>query len=94
MAGIEPEAVLADKVCDADALLLCIAEKQVKAMIPSKTNRKAKHPFDWHHYRDWNVIERFFARVEQFRCVATRYDKLASRFVSFVLLAASMLWLK
>ncbi|MBC7513620.1 MAG: transposase, partial [Herminiimonas sp.] len=35
-----------------------------------------------------------FARIKQFRRVATRYDKLASRFMSFVLLAASMLWLK
>ena len=94
LADIEPEAVLADKAYDADVLLLCIAEKQAKAVIPSKSNRKMKHAFDRHHYRNRNVIERFFARIKQFRRVATRYDKLASRFMSFVLLAASMLWLK
>ena len=94
LAGIEPKAVLADKAYDSAALLLCIAEKQAKAVIPSKSNRKVRHAFDRHHYRNRNVIERFFARLKQFRRVATRYDKLASRFMSFVLLAASMLWLK
>ena len=94
LADIAPDTVLADKAYDAGALLLCIAEKQAKAVIPSKTNRKVKRPFDWHHYRNRNVIERFFAGIKQFRRVATRYDKLASRFMSFVLLAASMLWLK
>ena len=94
LADIEPDAVLADKAYDAGTLLLCIAEKQAKAVIPSRTNRQVKRPFDWHHYRNRNVIERFFARIKQFRRVATRYDKLASRFMSFVLLAASMLWLK
>ena len=68
--------------------------KRLKAVIPSKSNRKVKHAFNRHHYRNRNVIERFFARIKQFRRVATRYDKLASRFMSFVLLAASMLWLK
>ena len=62
--------------------------------MPSKSKRRVKHAFGRHHYRNRNVIERFFARIKQFRRVATRYDKLASRFMSFVLLAASMLWLK
>ena len=94
LADIEPEAVLADKAYDADSLLLCIAQKQAKAVIPPKANRKVMRTFDKYHYRNRNVIERFFARIKQFRRVATRYDKLASRFMSFVLLAASMLWLK
>jgi len=41
-----------------------------------------------------NVIERFFAGLKQFRRVATRYDKLASRFSSFVAVIASFLWLR
>ena len=94
LADIGPRAVLADKAYDADALLMCIAPKQAKAVVPSKRNRKMLRAFDWHQYRDRNVIERFFAHLKQFRRVATCYDKLASRFMSFVLLAASTLWLK
>jgi transposase len=91
---MQPEAVLADKAYDADALLVCIESKNAKAVIPSKANRKEQREFDRHQYRNRNVIERFFARLKQFRRVATRYDKLASRFGSFVALAASVLWLR
>lgn len=91
---IQPGAVLADKAYDADALLAYIDSKDAKAVIPPKTNRKNQRTFDKHQYRNRNVIERFFAKLKQFRRVATRYDKLASRFASFVALAAFVIWLK
>jgi transposase len=91
---MQPEVVLADKAYDADALLACIESKNAKAVIPPKANRKEQREFDRHQYRNRHVIERFFARRKQFRRVATRYDKLASRFGSFVALVASVLWLK
>jgi transposase len=34
-------------------------------------------------------LKRLFARIKQFRRIATRYDKLASRFKSFFALVAS-----
>ena len=91
---IQPGAVLADKAYDADVLLAYIDSKDAKAVIPPKTNRKNQRTFDKHQYRNRNVIERFFAKLKQFRRVATRYDKLASRFASFVTLAAFVIWLK
>jgi transposase len=39
------------------------------------------------------LVERFFCRIKQFRRIATRYDKLAARFASFVALVASVIWL-
>ena len=91
---IQPEAVVADKAFDADALLDYIKRKHARAVIPPKANRQSQRPFDRDHYRNRNVVERFFARLKQFRRIATRYDKLASRFASFVALAAAILWLK
>jgi transposase len=67
-----PAAVLADKAYDANALLACIANKQAKAVIPPRATRKVQRPFDRHQYRNRNVIEQFFARIKQFRRVATR----------------------
>jgi transposase len=90
---IEPAAVLADKAYDADPLLGYITGKNAKAVIPPRSNRTTQRDFDRHQYRNRNVIERFFARLKQFRRIATRYDKLASRFSAFVALAASVLWL-
>ena len=88
---IQPAAVLADKAYDPDALLANIDSKDAKAvMIPPKTNRKNQRTFDKHQYRNRDVIESFFAKVKQFRRVATRYDKL----VLFVALAAFVIWLK
>ncbi len=91
---IYPAAVLADKAYDADRLIFNIAEKNAKAVIPPKANRKAQRHYDNQQYRNRNVIERFFARVKQFRRIATRYDKLASRFKSFFSVVASIEWLK
>lgn len=91
---IYPDAVLADKAYDADALIFNIADKNAKVVIPPKSNRKEQRKFDKQQYRNRNVIERFFARIKQFRRIATRYDKLASRFKSFFALVASIEWLK
>ena len=35
-----------------------------------------------------------FAKLKQWRRIATRYDKLAANFLGFVKLASIMLWLK
>lgn len=94
IATVDPTAVLADKAYDVNALLECINEKKAKAVIPPKSTRSEQRQFDRKQYRNRNVIERFFARLKQFRRVATRYDKLASRFSSFVAVIASLLWLR
>ena len=39
-------------------------------------------------------IEGFFAKLKQWRRIATRYDKLARNFLGFVKLASIMLWIK
>ena len=45
-------------------------------------------------HKERNIIERFFSKLKQFRCVATRYDKLLVNFMGFVKLAAIAIWLK
>ncbi len=91
---IYPGAVLADKAYDADGLIFNIADKNAMVDIPLKANRKAQREFDKQQYRNRNVIERFFARIKRFLRIATRYDKLASRFKSFFALVASIEWSK
>lgn len=91
---IQPAAVLADRAYDADELVAYIDSKDAKAVISPKTNRKNQRACDEHQYRNHDPIERLFAKLKQFRRVATRYDKLAPRFVSFVALATSVIWLK
>ena len=46
-------------------------------MIPPKGNRKEPRPYDNDLYKARHLIENFFAKLKQFRAIATRYDKRA-----------------
>lgn len=87
------QTVAADKAYDTDAILKAIEDMGATPVIPSKANRREPRQLDTHRYKSRNLIERFFCRIKQFRRIATRYDKLASRFSSFVALAAGFVWL-
>ena len=93
LSGLSPQAVVADKGFDSDALIHLIVEGGSAAVIPPKSNRRVQRDFDRQQYKHRNLIERFFCRLKQFRRSATRYDKLASRFSSFIALAAACIWL-
>jgi putative transposase len=92
--GFDAEATLADKGYDADHLCDSIAETGAEVVIPPKRNRKTQRSYDAELYKERNRIERFFAKLKQFRRVATRYDKLLRNFMGFVKLAAIAIWLK
>ena len=40
-----------------------------------------------------HLIENFFAKIKQFRAIATRYEKTARNFLAAVQLVASVVWL-
>ena len=44
-------------------------------------------------YKDRNLVERLFARLKQFRRIATRYEKLARNFFGMISLACAYIWL-
>ena len=55
--------------------------------IPPKSNESDPWYVDWWLYKERHLVEVFFLKLKEFRRVATRYDKLASRFLAFVHLA-------
>jgi transposase len=91
--GITPVWLAADRAYDADDLLDSLAARRIGAVIPPRKNRSIQRTYDRHLYKSRNLIERFFCRIKQFRRIATRYDKLAERFASFIALGASVIWL-
>ena len=80
--------VAADKAYDSDAIRESLVERDIAPCIPSKANRVEPIWYDAERYKGRNVIERLFARLKQFRRVATRYDKLKETFLAIVQLAA------
>jgi putative transposase len=79
---VEPEALIADKGYDSDALIEKLDERGITPVIPSKANRKVPRQTDFALYRERNLVERFFNALKQYRGIATRYDKLADTFLA------------
>jgi transposase len=92
--GFDTEAVLADKAYDSNALRALIADAGAQAVIPSNRSRKIIIPHDPAIYKHRNRIERCFNKLKHFRRFATRYDRRAIHFLSFIQLAATMIWMR
>ena len=61
----------------------------------TKGSRGGRPPgFDAQDYKLRNAVERGYARLKQWRAIATRYDKHALTFLGGVHLAASVLQLR
>ena len=58
-------------------------------MIPPKVNRKTIISFDRDMYRWRHLIENTFAKLKEFRAVATRYDKTDTSYTATIHLAAA-----
>lgn len=90
---VEPEAFLADKAYDADALIETLDQRGITPVIPPKANRIEPRETDFALYRERNLIERFFCKLKGFRAIATRYDKLANTFLAALQLVCVLFWL-
>ena len=92
--GVSAKHVVADKAYDANALRRAIAAAGAKAVIPPRANRREKIRWSKAIYRHRNLIERFFCRIKHYRRIATRYEKLAERFTSFICLVGAIVCLR
>ena len=88
------QALLADKSYDSqDRVLTVLAHAGVGIVIPSKSNRLHPRAYDKELYKARHLIENFFAKLKQYRAIATRYDKRAVSFLGAIHLAASVILL-
>jgi transposase len=86
--------LLADKSYDAkERVLEKLKHANCEAVIPSKSMRKEPRLYDKFLYQSRHLIENFFAKLKQFRGIATRYDKTAQNFLGGIHLAAISIWL-
>ena len=92
--AIQADTLIGDKAFDAQQRVidpLTCAGKAV--VIPPKANRKVSRDYDRDLYKARHLIENFFAKLKQFRAIATRYDKTSRNFLAAIHLTATVIWL-
>ncbi|SOR78958.1 Transposase [Streptomyces chartreusis NRRL 3882] len=97
--------MIADKAYSSRAIRSGLRRRGIRAVIPERADQVAGRQrrgsaggrppaFDAEQYKARNVVERCFSRLKQFRAVATRFDKLAVRYLAGLRLASLILWLR
>jgi transposase len=100
-----PDTLIGDKGYSTRKIRFDLRRRGIKAVIPERrdqiANRKRKgsrggrpHAFDALTYKQRNLVERCIGKLKQWRAIATRFDKLASRYLAGVTIASLMLWLR
>ena len=91
--GLRPALeAIADRGYSARFIIELFAQRGTTAHIPSQSNVRVVRTVDLQRYRQRNLVERFFNKLKHFRCIATRFDKLARNFLVAVALASARLW--
>ncbi len=62
-------------------------------MIPTRRTEETLSCPAW-AYTNRNLVERLWARLKEWRAVATRYEKTAASFMGVLCLAAACHWIK
>jgi len=92
--NLEGSVVLGDKAYGSAAIRSFITSEGASYCIPPQENISDPWNCDFFLYKERHVVECFFNLLKHFRGIATRYDKLARNFLSFVFLAASVIILR
>jgi len=89
--GLSFDALLGDRAFDVDWLRADLDARGAAAVIPPKSSRKAIIGYDRDMYRWRHLIENFFAKIKEFRAIATRYDKTDLSYRAAILIAAAVI---
>lgn len=97
MDGLAFERLIADRGYAAQTFYDWVVEHDMEPVIlPHQAARgdKANRPYDRWWYRERHLVECFINKVKHFRRGFSRFDKLASRYMGFLLFASSLIWLR
>ncbi len=83
-------ALIGDRAFDAGWLIEAIGESGAMAVIPARRHRTVPRHHDREMYKWRHRIENFFARIKEFRAIATRYDKTEASFAAAIHLVSGV----
>ncbi|MGX1098669.1 transposase [Amorphus sp. MBR-141] len=86
--------LIADRGYDSAWFRAELEARGIKPCIPSSQSRKVPFAYDTVLYRQRHKVENLFAKLKDWRRIATRYDRCAHTFFSVICIAAAVIfWL-
>jgi transposase len=83
------QTLIADRGYDSKTFREALQAKGIEPCIPSSRSRKVPYPYDKALYRKRHKVENLFAKLKDWRRIATRYDRCAHTFFSAICIAAT-----
>ena len=89
-----PKALAGDKAYSSKAIRTWLNRRDIKDVIPRRSNEKQVRHFAKWLYKQRNVVERLIGRLKEFRRIATRYDKTKESYLAMIKIAFLRITLK
>lgn len=84
--------LIGDKGYDSDELRDALNARKIKACIPPRSNRTTPTNYSKTLYKHRHKVENMFAKLKDWRRIATRYDRCAHTFVPAICIAATVIF--
>jgi len=94
MMGQKSESFIGDKGYDSDDFVEYLEQKGIQVVIPPRSSRNNPRDYDAEVYKERNIVERFINKIKWFRRIFARFEKLASRYLAFLHLVGTLIWLR
>jgi transposase len=91
IAGLEFDALIADKAFDSNAIIADLDARGAKIVISQHPRRIAPLKIDLEMYKWRHLIENFFCKLKEFKRIALRADKTDQSFAAMIHLAAAVI---
>jgi transposase len=94
LTGYDSQYVIADKGYDSSDLIHLIVERDSIPVIPPRSNRTQPREYDQQQDKERHLVECCINKLKHYRRIFSRFEKLASRYLGFLKLAATLIWLR
>jgi transposase len=91
---LDATSMIADRGYDSDWFRQAVSEQEIAPCILGRSSRKVPITHDTEIYKQRNLVERMFGRLNDWRRIATRYNRCAHAFTSAICITATLtFWL-
>jgi transposase len=91
IAGLEFDALIADKAFDSNDIIADLDARGAKIVISQHPRRTSPLKIDLEMYKWRHLIENFFCKLKEFKRIALRADKTDQSFAAMIHLAAAVI---